>query len=106
MLGKQALIEFFKKNNIQCIFQLPGLHTLPLNERLIHEKNIRIITGRHESNIVFMADGYARMSGNPGVLIVTRPDTGLGNVVSGCMEAFNDDVPLFSSYTSMWKGAN
>ena len=93
MLGKQAFIEFFKKNNIQYIFQLPGLHTLPLIERLTYEKNIRIITGRHESNIVFMADGYARTSGNPGVLIVTA-GPGLGNVVSGCMEAFNDDVPL------------
>ena len=93
MLGKQAIAEFFIKNNIQHIFQLPGLHTLPLNGLLSQQKNIRIITGRHESNLIFMADGYARTSGKPGVLIVTA-GPGLGNSVSGCMEAFNSDVPL------------
>jgi thiamine pyrophosphate-dependent acetolactate synthase large subunit-like protein len=93
MLVKQAIIEFFIKNDIQYIFQIPGLHTLPLNAALTDHKNIRIITGRHESNVIFMADGYARTSGKPGIIIVT-PGPGLGNIVSGCMEAFNDDVPL------------
>jgi acetolactate synthase-1/2/3 large subunit len=40
-----------------------------------------------------MADGYARSSGRPAVIVVT-PGPGLGNIVSGCMEAFSDDVPL------------
>lgn len=93
MLGKQAIAEFFAKNNIHYIFQLPGLHTLPLNGLLSQLKIVRIITGRHESNLIFMADGYARTSGKPGVLIVTA-GPGLGNIVSGCMEAFNSDVPL------------
>jgi acetolactate synthase I/II/III large subunit len=93
MLGKQAITEFLLKNNIHHIFQLPGLHTLPLNGLLSQQKNISIITGRHESNVIFMADGYARTSGKPGVLIVTA-GPGLGNSVSGCMEAFNSDVPL------------
>lgn len=93
MLGKQAITEFLLKNNIYYIFQLPGLHTLPLNGLLSQEKSISIITGRHESNLIFMADGYARTSGKPGVLIVTA-GPGLGNSVSGCMEAFNSDVPL------------
>jgi len=93
MLGKQAIVEFFLKNNIHYVFQLPGLHTLPLNRLLFQQKKIRIITGRHESNLIFMADGYARTSGKPGVLIVTA-GPGLGNSVSGCMEAFNSDVPL------------
>jgi acetolactate synthase-1/2/3 large subunit len=93
MLGKQAVTEFFFNNNIHYIFQLPGLHTLPLNGLLSQRKNIKIITGRHESNLIFMADGYARTSGKPGVLIVTA-GPGLGNIVSGCMEAFNSDVPL------------
>ena len=93
MLVKQAIIEFFIRNDIQYIFQIPGIHTLPLNAALTAHKNIRIITGRHESNVIFMADGYARASGNTGVIIVT-PGPGLGNIVSGCMEAFNDDVPI------------
>ena len=44
-------------------------------------------------NLVFMADGYARASGKPGVILIT-PGPGLGNIVSGCMEAYSDDVPL------------
>ncbi|MCX5813779.1 MAG: thiamine pyrophosphate-binding protein [Proteobacteria bacterium] len=92
MLGKQAVIEFIKKNNIDNIFHLPGIHTLPLNEELT-KHNINVFVGRHEANVLFMADGYARSSGNVGVVIVT-PGPGLGNTVSGCMEAYGDDVPL------------
>ncbi|HVN95707.1 MAG TPA: thiamine pyrophosphate-binding protein [Syntrophorhabdaceae bacterium] len=94
MLVKQALIDFFERNDIRCIFQLPGIHTLPLNERLSHQKNMRIITCRHESDMIFMAQGYAKASGRTGVLLVTA-GPGLGNIVSGCMEAFHDDIPLF-----------
>jgi acetolactate synthase-1/2/3 large subunit len=93
VLGKQAITEFFLNNTIQYVFQLPGLHTLPLNGLLSQQKSTKIIIGRHESNLIFMADGYARASGKPGVLIVTA-GPGLGNSVSGCMEAFNSDVPL------------
>ncbi|MCX5807694.1 MAG: thiamine pyrophosphate-binding protein [Proteobacteria bacterium] len=96
MLGKQAVIEFLKKNNIDNIFHLPGIHTLPLNEELT-KHNINVFIGRHEANIVFMADGYARTSGNVGVIIVT-PGPGLGNTVSGCMEAYGDDIPLLIIY--------
>ena len=92
MLGKQAIIEFLKANNIANIFHLPGIHALPLYESLIHQ-NINVFIGRHEANITFMADGYARSSGKIGVIIVT-PGPGLGNTVSGCMEAYGDDVPL------------
>jgi acetolactate synthase-1/2/3 large subunit len=93
MLVKQSLIEFFRDNNIDTIFHLPGIHTLPLNESLV-KSNINSFMGRHENNITAMADGYARSSGKVGVIIVT-PGPGLGNVVSGCMEAYSNDVPLF-----------
>jgi thiamine pyrophosphate-dependent acetolactate synthase large subunit-like protein len=96
MLVKQAVIEFIKKNNIDNIFHLPGIHTLPLNESLT-KHNINVFVGRHEANIVFMADGYARATGKTGVVIVT-PGPGLGNTVSGCMEAYGDDIPLLILY--------
>jgi acetolactate synthase-1/2/3 large subunit len=92
MLGKEAILHYFERKGIHNIFHLPGIHTLPLNESLI-KHSINVFIGRHESNIAFMADGYARSSGKVGVLIVT-PGPGLGNVVSGCMEAYGDDVPL------------
>jgi acetolactate synthase-1/2/3 large subunit len=92
VLGKQAIIEFLKANNIDNIFHLPGIHALQLYESLIHQ-NINVFIGRHEANITFMADGYARSSGKIGV-VLTTPGPGLGNTISGCMEAYGDDVPL------------
>lgn len=93
MLGKQSLIEFFRYIHIDTIFHLPGIHTLPFNETLL-KSNINSFIGRHENNITIMADGYARTSGKIGVIVVT-PGPGLGNAVSGCMEAYSDDIPLF-----------
>ncbi len=98
MLGKQAIIEFFRANNIDNIFHLPGIHALPLFDCLIRQ-NINVFVGRHESNVAFMADGYARSSGKIGVVIAT-PGPGLGNIVSGCMEAYGDDVPLLIIHIS------
>jgi acetolactate synthase-1/2/3 large subunit len=92
VLGKITIIDFLSRNNIRDIFYLPGIHTLPLSESLIGRK-INIFVPRHESSMAFMADGFARASGNIGVLIVT-PGPGLGNVVTGCMEAYGDNIPL------------
>jgi thiamine pyrophosphate-dependent acetolactate synthase large subunit-like protein len=92
MLVKQVLIDFFEKMTLGHIFYLPGIHTISLNEALRSSK-MGGLMGRHESNIAFMADGYARATGKIGVVLVT-PGPGLGNVVSGCMEAYGSDVPI------------
>ncbi|MCX8022578.1 MAG: thiamine pyrophosphate-binding protein [Syntrophorhabdaceae bacterium] len=92
MLVKTGIIEFFKEKRVNDIFHLPGIHTLPLIEALSFE-NINVYMGRHESGAGFMADGYARSTGKTGTIIVT-PGPGLGNVVTVCMEAYNDDIPL------------
>ena len=92
MLGKIAIIDLLLRNKVHDIFYLPGIHTLPLSES-ITSQNMNVFIPRHESNMAFMADGFARMSGKTGVLIVT-PGPGLGNVVTGCMEAYGDDIPL------------
>jgi len=93
MQGKQVIRTFFQEADVSHVFQLPGLHTLSLNAELFSQQSIKTITARHEANLAFMADGYARVSGRPAVIVVT-PGPGLGNIVSGCMEAFSDDVPL------------
>lgn len=92
MLGKTAIIDFFTRNTMRDIFYLPGIHTLSLSE-CITVQNMNVFMPRHESSMAFMADGFARASGKIGVLIVT-PGPGLGNVVTGCMEAYGDDIPL------------
>lgn len=92
MLVKEAIIEFFRKKNVTHIFHLPGIHTLPLNQ-VFERSEISVFVSRHESNCAFMADGYARVSGRIGVMVVT-PGPGLGNIVSACMEAHGDGVPV------------
>jgi len=92
VFGMKAIIDFLYKHNINDIFYLPGIHTLSLSNYL-NNTNINVYMPRHEANMAFMADGYARASGNIGVLIVT-PGPGLGNIVAGCMEAYGDDIPL------------
>jgi thiamine pyrophosphate-dependent acetolactate synthase large subunit-like protein len=92
MLGKNRIIEFLSRHSIDRIFHLPGIHTLPLNQALFG-RDIALFVGRHESNCAFMAEGFARASGQAGVVIVT-PGPGLGNTVSPVMEAYGNDTPL------------
>jgi thiamine pyrophosphate-dependent acetolactate synthase large subunit-like protein len=90
--AKEAIVEFFRHKGAECIFYLPGIHTLPLNEMLAR-KSVRAVMGRHEAHLAYMAVGYAKASGRVGIVVVT-PGPGLGNVVSACMEAHGDQVPL------------
>ena len=92
MLGNAAIVHFLEGKDIQYVFHLPGIHTLSLYHALKNSK-VKVLVGRHESNIAFMADGFARATGRPAFVLVT-PGPGLGNVVSACMEAHADDVPL------------
>lgn len=99
MLGKEAILHFFANKAVGRLFHLPGIHTLPLDDVLSHS-TIDVITGRHESNVGFMADGYSRVTGTPGVVLVT-PGPGLGNVVTACMEAHASDVPLIVMFVDV-----
>jgi acetolactate synthase-1/2/3 large subunit len=92
MRGNAAIVHFLEEKGIRYIFHLPGVHTLPLNHALIGSK-IKVVMGRHESFAGFTADGFSRATGEAAVLL-TMPGPGLGNVVSTCMEAHADDVPL------------
>ncbi len=92
MLGKEAIVAFFAHKHISQVFHLPGIHTLPLHESFAKHR-VNGLMGRHESGAAFAAIGYARATGLLGTVIVT-PGPGLGNVVSACMEAHADQVPL------------
>ena len=92
MLANQAIVRFLEERGVRRIFHLPGVHTLPLNSALENSK-IAVLMARHEANAAFMADGFARASGETGVVLVT-PGPGLGNIVTPCMEAHGSDVPL------------
>jgi len=86
------LIQLLEKYGVDTIFGIPGVHTIEFY-RDLPETNIRHITPRHEQGAGFMADGYARATGKPGVcLLITGP--GVTNATTALAEAYSDSVPL------------
>src|SRR5512136_296434 len=92
MLGKEAIVGFLASKQIRHLFHLPGIHSLPLNESFA-KFDVKAVLGRHESAAAFAAAGYAQATGSLGTVVVT-PGPGLGNVVSACLEAHGEQVPL------------
>jgi acetolactate synthase-1/2/3 large subunit len=90
--GGAAAIAALEAAGVEVVFGIPGVHTLALYDAL-HESGIRHVLARHEQGAGFMADGYARATGKPGVaLIITGP--GITNVATPVGEAFADSSPV------------
>ena len=86
------LITVLEKNGVDFIFGIPGVHTVEIYRGLIHT-SIRHITARHEQGAGFMADGYARVTGNPGVcLVISGP--GVTNILTPMAQARADSIPM------------
>lgn len=95
MAGKsfgEFLMELLHVYGVDCVFGIPGVHTAELY-RGLKNSPITHITPRHEQGAGFAADGYARVSGKPGVcLVVTGP--GLCNTITAMGQAYADSVPM------------
>ncbi|MGN6146781.1 MAG: 5-guanidino-2-oxopentanoate decarboxylase [Mesorhizobium sp.] len=88
----EALITLLEAHGVDTVFGIPGVHTVELYRGLAGSK-IRHVTPRHEQGAAFMADGYARASGKPGVaFVITGP--GLTNAVTAMAQARADSVPM------------
>lgn len=88
----ESLIHLLEANGVEIVFGIPGVHTIELYRGLAGSK-IRHITPRHEQGAAFMADGYARVSGKPGVaFVITGP--GLTNAITAMAQARADSVPM------------
>lgn len=88
----ERLIEGLAARGVEVVFGIPGVHTVELYRGLSNAP-VRHVTGRHEQGCVFMADGYARVSGKPGVaFLITGP--GLTNGLTGMAQARADSIPL------------
>lgn len=88
----EAMIDILEANGVDTVFGIPGVHTVELYRGLAGS-GIRHITPRHEQGAAFMADGYARVSGKPGVcLLITGP--GLTNAITAMAQAQQDSVPM------------
>jgi thiamine pyrophosphate-dependent acetolactate synthase large subunit-like protein len=87
-----AIVRQLERLGVEVVFGLPGVHTMEVYDALL-ESPIRHILARHEQGAGFMADGYSRASGKPGVcLLITGP--GLTNAATALGTAWADSVPL------------
>ncbi len=90
-LGTQ-ICHFLKSQGVEVIFGIPGVHNQELY-RGFEETGLIHILARHEQGVGFMADGYARASGKPGIaFVITGP--GLCNIMTPMGQAYSDSVPL------------
>ncbi|MBL8578150.1 MAG: 5-guanidino-2-oxopentanoate decarboxylase [Mesorhizobium sp.] len=88
----EALIRLLEAHGVDTVFGIPGVHTVELYRGLAGSK-IRHVTPRHEQGAGFMADGYARASGRPGVaFVITGP--GLTNAITAMGQARADSIPM------------
>ena len=90
--GADLLIKCLEHQGVELIFGYPGGSVLPLFDSLYDESIPNILT-RHEQGAVHAAEGYAKATGKPGVVIVTS-GPGATNVVTGIADAMIDSVPL------------
>ena len=92
MVGSDMVIEAFKREGVEVIFGYPGGAILPTYDS-IYQKGIKHILARHEQGAIHAAEGYARVSGKPGVCVVTS-GPGATNIVTGIADAMIDSLPL------------
>jgi acetolactate synthase-1/2/3 large subunit len=86
------LAELLEAYGVEVIFGIPGVHTVELY-RGLPSTRLRHVTPRHEQGAGFMADGYARVSGKPGVcFIITGP--GMTNIATAMAQAYADSIPM------------
>ncbi len=89
----EAIVEVLEAASVRTVFGIPGIHTLGLYDALAGSTAIRHILPRHEQGAAFGADGYARVSGQPGV-VSTTTGPGTFNTLAGVAEAWSDSSPV------------
>src|SRR6202041_3593577 len=92
LTGAQALIKSLETEGVEVIFGLPGGAILPVYDPII-DSSIRHILVRHEQGAGHAAEGYAQVTGRPGVAIVTS-GPGATNIVTPLADAYMDSTPL------------
>jgi acetolactate synthase-1/2/3 large subunit len=94
LTGAEALIKSLEKQGVEYIFGYSGGAAIPIFDAIVTTNTpIKLIATRHEQGAAHMADGYARASGKPGVVLVTS-GPGAGNTITGLMTAQMDSVPM------------
>src|SRR5262249_29137120 len=93
MNGADLLVKSLFDAGVRVLFGMPGSHTVALYDAIVRHGGIRTILTRNEQAGAFAADGFARVSGQPGV-ICTTAGPGATNALTGIAEAWGDTLPL------------
>jgi acetolactate synthase-1/2/3 large subunit len=93
MTGARMVVQALKDQGVEVVFGYPGGAVLPIYDEIFQQNDIRHILVRHEQGAVHMAEGYARSTGKPGVVLVTS-GPGATNAVTGLVDALMDSIPL------------
>ncbi|MHC4883902.1 MAG: biosynthetic-type acetolactate synthase large subunit [Planctomycetota bacterium] len=95
MNGCDLILEALRREGIDTVFGYPGAATIHLFDRLMDAEDIRFILPRHEQGGIHAADGYARATGKPGIIMATS-GPGATNLVTGLATAHLDSIPLIA----------
>ncbi|NTW28661.1 MAG: biosynthetic-type acetolactate synthase large subunit [Coriobacteriia bacterium] len=93
MTGAQALVRSLELEGVTTLFGYPGGVALPIFDALYDSAQVHVLLPRHEQAAVHAADGYARVTGKPGVVLVTS-GPGATNTITGLANAYMDSVPM------------
>ena len=104
MSGGEALAKSLVREGVKVVFGIPGIQVYGIVAALRDEPGIRMITTRHEQATTYMADGYARASGEPGVALVV-PGVGLYNAAAGLTNAYSRSTPVLLIAGQIPRGA-
>lgn len=91
--GAEILIDTLIEQGVDTIFGYPGGAVLPIYDALFQQQKIKHVLVRHEAGAAHAAEGYARATGKPGVVLVTS-GPGATNAVTGIADAFMDSIPM------------
>ena len=100
--GAEVIVDLIQQQGVEYIFGLPGGAAIPIFDALV-DSPVKLILTRHEQGATHMADGFARSTGRPGVVLVTS-GPGATNTVTGLLTAQMDSVPMvvFCGQQTTW----
>ena len=93
MHAGEAVAEALREEGVERVYSVPGSHIHPIYDGLSRVKSIRFITCKQEPNVSLMADAYGRLTGKPGVCLVTAGPGGL-NSMAGVAQAYGAASPM------------
>ena len=93
MTGGEAVIQALRHEGVEIVFGLPGVQIMGIYDAFYGQSDVRMMTVRHEQTTAYMADGYARVTGKPGVALVV-PGPGVQNASAALGTAYAASSPV------------